>query len=176
MSMSVRISGIVDWLRDWFFTKSDYDSGYDFVVDTGWNDVSYSDVTGYRKFSDYSENTHLRVRRIGKIVHLDGAVTTNDFDVAAVDDNTTIGYMNLSRAITSNGETNYLTIAQLDEKYRPSSNIMLFQQSSMSLHYRLLIQTDGKIRIGYHGDDANVDLPLPPWLNVMCTWTVGGEQ
>ena len=60
--MSKTISGIVTWLKQWFYTKDEIDS-----YDTGWSNLTY--VSGYQ---NYDSSHPLEIRRIGKLVEIRG--------------------------------------------------------------------------------------------------------
>ena len=61
--MSTTITGIVTWLKQWFYDKNEIDS-----YDTGWSNLTC--VSGYA-----SDTSHpLQIRRINKLVEIRGVV------------------------------------------------------------------------------------------------------
>lgn len=152
-----KLSGIVDWLKNWFYGKDE-------VYDTGWTSLNY--VTNMK---DYSNDQPVRIRRIGKVVHIEGAFTSTL---------TSGSTFPLKQAICNeNGISTYsdsynLTVGTLDEQFRPSNNIYTVQQGSGINKYHLSITSQGKIRMNKYGSSSDVDPQSNPWLNINVTYMV----
>ena len=60
--MSKTISGIVTWLKQWFYTKDEIDTQ---LPDSGWQSLTLS--SGY---ANYNSTEILQIRKIGKFVEM----------------------------------------------------------------------------------------------------------
>lgn len=154
--MSKTISGIVTWLKQWFYSKDE-------VYDTGWTSLNYA-----TNMTDYSGQP-VRIRRIGKVVHIEGAFTSTL---------TSGSTFPLKQAICDeNGLSTYsdsynLTVGTLDEQFRPSNTIYTVQQGSGINKYHLSITPQGKVRMNKYGSSSDVDPQSNPWLNINVTYLV----
>ena len=61
---STILTGVVTWLKQWFYTKDEIDA-----YDTGWTNLTF--VSGY---ANYNTETYsaLKIRRINKLVEIRG--------------------------------------------------------------------------------------------------------
>lgn len=176
--MSKTISGIVTWLKQWFYTKDE-------IYDTGWQDFPYrnheyfpilwngsiQEVFANALMANYTDQP-LRVRRIGKIVHIEGAFTSggdiiidNSFPLKEL----CCGEHNNT---TYNGDFLF-TIGTLDEKFRPSKSIITVQQGSGQNKYLVRIDPSGAVRIGRYCTTSYANPAKNCWLNINVSYTVG---
>ena len=124
--------GIVgSWLRrfgsNMFDTYTILDSGnYDEVMDSGW---FYGGAIG-DGFSIYANDTQIQYRKIGKIVHIRGAVKPTT-DIA--------------------GSTTSYTIFTLPEGYRPSAPVYARCQGSSANSWLLSVTAAGAVRFSRYG-------------------------
>lgn len=191
MIMIKTIDGIVTWLKQWFYGKDE-------IYDTGWQDFSYREVTYPVRIAlveggsmievadssawmsltgstsstfmqDYN-NEPVKIRRIGNVVHIEGAFTTdiaynNEFPLKGL----CCGEHNNT---TYNGD--YLfTVGNLSEEFRPSDPILTIQQGSGINKFFLRIDTDGNVKITRYGSNSYVNPQTNPWLNFNVTYTIG---
>lgn len=122
-------------------------SWYLYFEDTGWKTVSFS--SGYSNYSGY--NT--RYRRIGKVVHLQGAFTNSN---ALTSSNTDVQWGSIS-----------------DTSCRPPNQQLFLQQGSGANKYVLGIGTDGKLTWARYGTTAvNTSISSGSWFTCYATWFI----
>lgn len=101
-------------------------------------------------FVSYSSTSNPRVRRIGRIVSLQGILKNN------------------SQITASNNETYMFTIPT---GFRPSRTLNLVQQGSGTMRWLMCVNTDGRVSIArYSNTTANQNVPAGSWLNCFATW------
>lgn len=184
--MSKTITGIVTWLRNWFYTKDE-------KYDTGWQQFPYRRMIGDMKIlingtiqtvtyeddagpymEDYPDQP-VRIRRVGKVVHIDGAMrnifkTVNGSTTTFPLQELAAGEHNVT---TYNGDC-FFTVGTLDPEFRPSkSPVRRVQQGSGINRYLLIINTDGTVKIGRYGISSYVNPQDGCWLNMNMTYLVG---
>lgn len=116
--------------------------------DTGWKDVTYS--SGY---SAYSSNDAVRYRRIGKVVHLEGA------------------FKNANALTSSNTEVKFASIS--DSTCRPSKIQITLQQGSGANKFMLSINPNGDLKWARYGTTVtNTSISSGSWFNCVATWFV----
>lgn len=116
--------------------------------DTGWKDVTYS--SGY---SAYSSSEAVRYRRIGKVVHLEGA------------------FKNTNALTSSNTEVKFASIS--DSTCRPSKTQITLQQGSGANKFSLVIATNGDLKwVRYGTTVTNTSISSGSWFNCFATWFV----
>lgn len=185
--MSKTISGIVTWLKQWFYTKDEiYDTGwqsfplrtgrafymyienYDHVSMNNWS----SSMTGENLLYDYPDQP-LRIRRIGKIVHIEGAITSDGTGYKSSSDVFPLKELCMGEhnATTYNGDL-FFTIGTLSEEFRPSDRLITIQQGSGINRYFVGVYPDGSVKIGRYGVDSYVNPQKHPWLNINITYMV----
>ena len=186
-----QISGIVSWLRSWFYTKEEMDTGWQPFPYKYQNRIAtYCDENGNIRTVTFGKsnnndsdtllfdypNQPLRIRRIGNIVHIEGA-TSSDLSFRDVG-NQSAGFplMGLCcgehNATTFNGD--YLfTIGTLSEEFRPSKSIITIQQGSGQNKYLVRIDPSGTVRIGRYGTTSYTNPAKNCWLNINVSYTVG---
>ena len=184
--MSKTISGIVTWLKQWFYSKDD-------VYDSGWQDFPFRDsysptpflhngaietptftsMSGDTLMKNYSLSSPTRVRRIGKVVQIGGKMTS---DITWADGSTP--YFPLKElcageagVTTYNGDC-YFTVGTLSEEFRPSDIIISVQQGSGLNRYQVRIHPNGAVKIGRYGVSSYVNPQENPWLNINITYMV----
>ena len=187
------ITGVVDWLKQWFYTKEE-------IVDTGWTSFDYRELPKYsggNHYYDYmipdtsviaregtDESTYLtdypnepiRIRRVGKVVHIEGAMTSN---LSVTIDSSTYCPLGLIINAEQNNQNAYtsvfssLHIGTLSEDFRPSSPITVIQQGSGFNHFLLRITADGKVYWSRYGVSTVVNPSTSPWFNFNITYTIG---
>ena len=121
--MSKTITGIVDWLKDWFYTKDEIDAILN--ADNGWQGVTYS--SGY---TDYSSTYKVQVRKNGKMVEVRGI------------------WKPTASKTTS---TTQVKFATLPSGYAPPSSIFTPQRCNGQNSYLLGITSDGELTYGRYG-------------------------
>lgn len=184
--MSKTISGIVTWLKQWFYPKDDvYDSGWQgfpfrdaynvvpFLYNGKIETLGFSSMSGDTLMKDYSSSQPVRVRRIGKVVHIEGTMTS---DINWADNSTP--YFPLKElccgehnSTTYNGDY-YFTVGTLSEEFRPSDILVTVQQGSGINRYALKIYPNGAVKIGRYGVSSYVNPQEHPWLSINITYTV----
>lgn len=185
--MSKTITGIVTWLRNWFYTKEE-------IYDTGWQPFPYRRMIGEMKIlvngtlqtiimetdggtfmEDYGTDQQVRIRRVGKVVHIEGAMT--NYWKSTVNGSTTFPLKDLAAGEHNLTEYNgdcFFTVGTLDPEFRPSkSPVRRIQQGSGINRYLLIINTDGTVKIGRYGTSSYVDPQDNCWLNMSITYLVG---
>lgn len=185
-----RISGIITWLRQWFYGKDE-------VYDTGWQpfpykyqnrSATYCNANGNIVTATFGKsnsgdsdtllfdypNQPLRIRRVGKIVHIEGAMSS---DVNMTDVSGTSGFPLIGlccgehNATTFNGD--YLfTVGTLSEEFRPSKSLITIQQGSGLNKYLVRIDSSGTVRIGRYGTTSYTNPSKNCWLNINVSYTV----
>lgn len=127
--------------------------------DTGWvipsRGIHTDPVTHapHLEFPDYSETSPLRIRRIGKIVHLQGIIK-NYHEISASEQDK--------------------EVFSIKEEFRPSQRLIFVQQGSGANKFILIINTDGQCSIGRYSNNATTANTIPEnsWLNCFATWMV----
>lgn len=184
--MSKTITNIVTWLQRWFYHKEDQ-------YDTGWQPFPYRRMYGTIKYlvngtlqnitfeedsgsfmEDYTDQP-VRIRRVGKVVHIDGAM--KNFMKLTIDGSTVFPLKELAAGEHNLTEYNgdcYFTVGTLAPEFRPSkAPVRRVQQGSGINKFLLLINTDGTVKIGRYGTSSYVDPQDNCWLNMNMTYLVG---
>ena len=191
---------VIPWLKQWFYDKDnemndtgwtsfpyrevsypvkivpvDGGSMYEVTDAPSWQSVTGSTSTTFMK--DYSSSQQVRVRRIGKVVHIEGTMTTdikvnNEFPLKGL----ACGEAN---ATTYTGDY-YVTVGKLSEEFRPSSNVYTVQQSSSMNRFLLIVLPNGNVRIGRYGTTSYINPPFNtggtgPGFDFYVTYTVGED-
>ena len=118
--------------------------------DTGWETVSLISS----KFEHYNSDSILRCRRIGKIVHIRGAVKNKkQITFSSNDDFTNI-------------------IGSIKEEFRPPRAERIIQQGSDKNNFLLNIGSNGDIVIARYGDTKLKSVPAGSWLNCFITYFI----
>ena len=123
------------------------------ITDTGWQNITAFQST-FKKYSDYYQP---QVRRIGKIVHIRGAITRTSNSTAQV------------LSLAENG-----FIAMLPDGFAPSKTENFVQQGSGNYRWLMQINKDGEIGLSrYSAKGTYVEPPKDVWLNLHCTYFIG---
>ena len=179
--MSKTISGIVTWLKNWFYSNDE-------VYDTGWQPFPFRttenpipilrngsiqniDFSGTCStvMQQYNNQEPFYIRRIGKIVHMSGGLTSgisynSEFPLKEL----CCGEHNNT---TYNGDY-YFTIGTLSKEFRPSQKITTVQLSSGTNKYVMQILTDGKVKMGRNGVTSYVNPPAGNYFQFEVTYSV----
>lgn len=124
---SKTITGIVTWLKQWFYTKEEVDDLL--LSDSGTQSCTIS--TGY---SVYTSGTSLRVRKIGKNVLVNGVFKNN------------------SQVTSTN---NQIQFATLPSGYRPTNTQVKICQGSGVSRWLLRIYSNGQMTWERYGVSTN---------------------
>lgn len=182
--MSKTISGIVTWLKQWFYSKDDiYDSGWqDFPFRDALTPVpflnngtimtpSFASICGDTIMKNYDNSYKVRIRRVGKIVHIEGAMTSDlDWNGSFPLKELCAGEAN----VTTYNSDCYFTVGTLDPEFRPSTTqVITIQQGSGINKYQVRVNTNGAVKIGRYGTTDYANPQLNPWLNINISYLVG---
>ena len=125
------------------------------VHDTGWVNIIMQNSLQFDHYD--TESMRLRCRRIGKIVHIEGAFRSNK-----------------SWGANDNIHTNGCAAALLPEGFRPARAQRSVQQGSSNARYLCVIEASGMIKVGlrYSINGTNAAIPDQAWLNCYVTYFV----
>lgn len=191
---------VIPWLKQWFYDKDNE------MNDTGWTSFPYREVsypvkivpvdggsmfevtdapswqsvtgsTSTTFMKDYSSSQPVRVRRIGKVVHIEGTMTS---DVKVNNEFPLKGLACGEGDVTTYTGDYYFTVGTLSEEFRPSSAIITVQQGGSVNRFQLRILPNGNVSIGrcgvtdYVNPAFNTD-GTGPGFDFNVTYTVGEE-
>lgn len=123
------------------------------VADSGWKNITMFQST-VKKYSDYFQP---QVRKIGKIVHIRGALTRTSSSDAQV------------FSISDGG-----WLAMLPSGFAPSKTENFVQQGSYRYRWLMQINSSGEIGLSrYSQNGTEVVPPKDVWLNLHCTYFLG---
>ena len=144
--MSKTISGIVTWLKQWFYTKDEIDTQ---LPDSGWQSLTFS--SGY---TNYNTTEPLQIRKIGKFVEIRGIIKPT---------------------AQKSASTNAVQFATIPTGYRPSYQFRsAICQGSGMIKWHLTAETDGKLCWSRYGSASSVAVPSGAWLCVHITYMIDG--
>lgn len=136
-----RITGIITWLRQWFYSKADFDTKED---DTGWQLMTLS--SGYEYYSTSGDSGKLWIRRVNKLVEIRGVVKPTAQKTAS---------------------TEGVQFATIPSGYRPSYQFrMAVSQGSGLSRYALAANTNGALTWARYGASSSANVPSGAWLTV----------
>ena len=130
--------------------KAVYDNISPYIYDSGWVAGSTFMNTNVRS---YDENHPHRIRRIGKVVHMEGIVKNNN----------TFG---------GDGTGTKISTAGLPAQFRPSNHQYSVQQGSGSNKFLLHVYPNGDIYLERYGTTSYIDVSSGSWLHMNMTWFV----
>ena len=141
---STILTGVVTWLRQWFYTKDEIDA-----YDTGWKNLTF--VSGYTNYNTESFSA-LKIRRINKLVEIRGVFKPTSQKTAS---------------------TNAVQFSTVPEGYRPTYQYRNAIQEGSSLNrWHLSIETDGKLCWSKYGTTSSIAVPSGAWMCVHITYMV----
>lgn len=118
--------------------------------DSGWETVSLISS----KFEHYNSDSILRCRRIGKIVHIRGAVKNKkQITFSDYDDFTNI-------------------IGSIKEEFRPPRAERIIQQGSDKNNFLINVGSNGDIVIARYGVTKLTSIPAGSWINCFITYFI----
>ncbi len=136
------ISGIVTWLKQWFYTKDEIDTQ---LSDSGWQSLTFS--SGY---ANYNTTEPLQIRKIGKFVEIRGIIKPTAQKTAS---------------------TTAVQFATVPSGYRPSYQFRsAIQQGSGINRWHLTVETDGKLCWSRYGKTSSDNVPSGAWMCVHITY------
>lgn len=138
-----KLSGIVTWLKQWFNTKEEQNTLL--FTDSGWQTCTLS--SGY---AVYTSGTNLRVRKVGKIVQVNGVFKNNN---------------------TLSASSN-VQFATLPSGYRPSQEQVKICQGSDLYKWLLRIKADGAMTLSRYGTSSDASASSGRWLPYCITYMV----
>lgn len=141
--MSKTITGIVTWLKQWFYGKDEIDTQ---INDSGWQPLTY--VSGYQ---NYDSKNRLEIRRVGKLVEIRGVFKPTAPKTASLSS---------------------VQFATIPSGYRPSTQIRtaIGQGPGMN-RFLVRVNTNGDLRWGRYGTTSSINLPVA-WLSVHITYMI----
>ena len=142
--MSKTITGIVTWLKQWFYDKDEIDTKFN---DTGWQLVTMNSGYDY-----YSTTSKLYVRRIGKMVEIKGIWKPTSQQTATLDP---------------------VTFATIPSQYRPSTEIRAaICQGHGIKKWMLRVNSSGNLQWSRYGNTTSINLPSGAWMVTHITYMV----
>lgn len=136
-----KITGIVTWLRQWFYSKADFDTKED---DTGWQLMTLS--SGYDYYNSSYDSGKLWIRRVNKLVEIRGVVKPTAQKTAS---------------------TEGVQFATIPSGYRPSYQFrMAICQGSSMNRYALAANTNGTLTWARYGTTSSANVASGAWLTV----------
>ena len=134
--MDKTITGIVTWLKQWFYTKEEIDSAY---ADSGWKDVTFQ--TGY---TNYGTTEHLQYRKVGKLVEIRGV---------------------WKPTTTQTATSTATTFATIPEGYRPNvENVYVLGHGSQLNKWSFRVTTGGLLQWERYSTTSNNNMPSGAWM------------
>lgn len=136
-----RIRGIITWLQQWFYTKTEFNTKED---DTGWQAMTLS--SGYEYYSTSEDGGKLWIRRVNKLVEIRGVVKPTAQKTAS---------------------TSAVQFATIPSGYRPSYQFRsaICQGSGMN-KWHLTAETNGNLCWSRYGTTSSIAVPSGAWLTV----------
>ena len=116
----------------------------DIIKDTGWVECKYGNG-----IVPYTSNSHARVRKIGNIVFLQGALKNNT------------------------AWSKHDSILTFDKKFAPSQESRFLCQGSGLNRFLLTVRTTGICKVERYGTTKSITVETGAWLNVFATWVTG---
>lgn len=116
----------------------------DIIEDTGWVECKYGNG-----IVPYTSNSHARVRKIGNIVFLQGALKNNT------------------------AWSTHDSILTFDKKFAPSQESRFLCQGSGLNRFLLTVRTTGICKVERYGTTKSITVGTGAWLNVFATWVTG---
>lgn len=116
----------------------------DIIEDTGWVECKYGNG-----IVPYTSNSHARVRKIGNIVFLQGALKNNT------------------------AWSTHDSILTFDKKFAPSQESRFLCQGSGLNRFLLTVRTTGICKVERYGTTKSITVEKGAWLNVFATWVTG---
>lgn len=116
----------------------------DIIEDTGWVECKYG-----KDIVPYTSNSHARVRKIGNIVFLQGALKNNT------------------------AWSTHDSILTFDKKFAPSQESRFLCQGSGLNRFLLTVRTTGICKVERYGTTSSITVETGAWLNVFATWVTG---
>lgn len=136
------ISGIVTWLKQWFYTKDEIDAN-----DSGWQPLTLS--SGY---ANYNSTETLQIRKIGKFVEIRGIIKPTAAKTA------------------STSAVQFATIPSgYRPSYQFRSAIC---QGSGINRWHLTAETSGNLSWSRYGSTTSINVPSGAWMCVHITYMV----
>lgn len=120
------------------------DKKQDIIEDTGWIECKYGNG-----IVPYTSNSHARVRKIGNIVFLQGALKNNT------------------------AWSTHDSILTFDKKFAPSQESRFLCQGSGLNRFLLTVRTTGICKVERYGTTKSITVETGAWLNVFATWVTG---
>lgn len=135
------ISGIVTWLKQWFYTKDEIDAN-----DSGWQNLTLS--SGYENY--YTNSAPLEIRKIDKFVEIRGIIKPTAQKTAS---------------------TSSVQFATVPSGYRPTYQFRsaICQGSGLN-RWHLAVETDGKLCWSRYGTTSSIAVPSGAWMCVHITY------
>lgn len=130
--------------------KTVYDNISPYIYDSGWVAGSTFMNTNVRS---YDENHPHRIRRIGKVVHMEGIVKNNN-------------------AFGGDNDGTKISTAGLPDQFRPSNHQYSLQQGSGNNKFLLHVYPNGDIYLERYGTTSNTGVSSGSWLHMNMTWFV----
>lgn len=116
----------------------------DIIEDTGWIECKYGNG-----IVPYTSNSNARVRKIGNIVFLQGALKNNT------------------------AWSTHDSILTFDKKFAPSQESRFLCQGSGLNRFLLTVRTTGICKVERYGTTKSITVETGAWLNVFATWVTG---
>ena len=118
----------------------------DIIEDTGWIECKYGNG-----IVPYTSNSNARVRKIGNIVFLQGALKNNT------------------------AWSTHDSILTFDKKFAPSQESRFLCQGSGLNRFLLTVRTTGICKVERYGTNQSQGITIKKgaWLNVFATWVTG---
>lgn len=116
----------------------------DIIEDTGWVECKYGNG-----IVPYTSNSNARVRKIGNIVFLQGALKNNT------------------------AWSTHDSILTFDKKFAPSQESRFLCQGSGLNRFLLTVRTTGICKVERYGTTKSITVETGAWLNVFATWVTG---
>lgn len=116
----------------------------DIIEDTGWIECKYGNG-----IVPYTSNSNARVRKIGNIVFLQGALKNNT------------------------AWSTHDSILTFDKKFAPSQESRFLCQGSGLNRFLLTVRTTGICKVERYGTTKSITVEKGAWLNVFATWVTG---
>ena len=122
------------------------DKKQDIIEDTGWIECKYGNG-----IVPYTSNSNARVRKIGNIVFLQGALKNNT------------------------AWSTHDSILTFDKKFAPSQESRFLCQGSGLNRFLLTVRTTGICKVERYGTNQSqgITIKTGAWLNVFATWVTG---
>lgn len=116
--------------------------------ESDWTDVKYT-----TDFTAYSSAQALRYKKAGNIVQL-------------------VGISAPTKELKLVGTSGEATICTLPDGFRPSQEVRMVQQGSLSNKWLLTIKPSGTVSLARYGTTSFLDVPTTAWLPINCVFFV----